>query len=131
MATKLPGCHGPPVNGRSDSGSIQPVWLVLCGALAAGLALWSLYVVGLVFLMLAAIATVTAPKSQRWRAATLIAMLVGFEVAMVILTTLYWLVWDRRDGGFYLYLLVLAAAGTAILSLALLTTLRKAVPGNR
>jgi hypothetical protein len=104
------------------------VWLILCGALAAGLALWSLYVVGLVFLMLAAIAIVTAPKSQRWRAATLIAMLVGFEVAMVTLTTLYWLAWDQRDGGFYLYLLVLAAAGAAILSLALLATWRKAVP---
>ena len=128
MATKLPGYHGSPTNGRSDSGSIQPVWLVLCGTLAAGLALWSLYVVGLVFLLLAAIAIGGAPKSKRWRAATLIAMLVGFEVAMVILTTLYWLAWDQKDGAFYLYLLVLAAAGTAILSLALLATWRKAVP---
>jgi uncharacterized membrane protein len=88
-------------------------------------------VVGLVFLMLAAIAIGGAPKSKRWRAATLIAMLVGFDVATVILTTLYWLAWDQRDGGFYLYLLVLAAAGTAILSLALLATSRKAVPRHR
>jgi hypothetical protein len=131
MATELPGYRGSLINAVPGRRSIHPVWLVLCGALAAGLALWSLYVVGLVFLMLAAIVIGGAPKSRRWRVATLIAMLGGFEAAMATLTTLYWFAWDQRDGGFYLYLLVLAAAGATILSLVLLATSRKAIPRHR
>ena len=128
MPTRLRGYNETPTSGQADSRSIPPVWLFLCGALAVGLALWSLYLVGLGLLTIAAIVIGGAPKSSRWRVATLIAMLVGFELAMATLAALYWLAWDRRDGGWYVYLVVLAAAGAAILSLVLLVSSRKAIP---
>jgi hypothetical protein len=131
LSGKLPGNEGTLVKGRTESRSIPLVWLLLCGVLAAGLALWSLYLVGLGFVVLAAILIARAPMSKRWRVSTLIAMLAGFEMALATLTALYWLVWDRRDGGWYLYLLVLAAAGVAIQSSAVLAVGRKAVARHR
>jgi hypothetical protein len=101
---------------HQDGPSIHWVWLLLCGTLGAGLALWSLYLVGLVVLTIAVIVLGRAPISPRKRVATLLAMLGGFEAAITTLMALYWLVWYQRDGGFYVYLLVLGAAGAAILS---------------
>ena len=109
----------------SESRGVQPAWLFLCGTLAAGLALWSLYVVGLLVLTMMAIALARVPDSPRVRIASLLTTLVGFEGAMASLTALYWFAWGRRDGGFYLYLLVLAAAGATVLSLALWASSRK------
>lgn len=109
----------------SASRGVQPAWVFLCGALAAGLALWSLYVVGLLALTMMAIAIARVPKSPRVRIASLLAMLVGFEGALASLTALYWFAWVQRDGGFYLYLLVLAAAGATVLSLALWASSRE------
>jgi hypothetical protein len=113
------------MTGGAATGGVQPAWLLLCGTLAAGLALWSLYVVGLLVFTMMAIALARVPRSPRVRAASLLAMLVGFEGAMAFLTVLYWFAWGRRDGGFYLYLLVLAAAGATVLSLALWASSRK------
>jgi uncharacterized membrane protein YeaQ/YmgE (transglycosylase-associated protein family) len=109
----------------SASRGVQPAWLLLCGTLAAGLALWSLYVVGLLVLTMMAIALARVPKSPRLRVASLLTMLVGFEGAITSLAALYWFAWGRRDGGFYVYLLVLAAAGATVLSLALWASSRK------
>ena len=110
---------------RSESREVQPAWLLLCGTLSAGLALWSLYVVGLVLLTIMAIALGRVPKSRQVRVASLIAMLVGFEGAMATLTALYWFAWDQRNGGFYLYLVGLAVVGATVLSLALWASSRK------
>jgi hypothetical protein len=112
---------------RPHGRAVQPAWMLLCAALAAGLALWSLYLVGLVFLLVAAFSLGRAPESTRGRAATLLAMLVGFEGSMASLTALYWFAWGQRQSGFYVYLLVLAAMGAFILSLALWVNRKKAV----
>ena len=65
-------------------------------------------------------------RSPRGRAAALLAMLGGFECTMVILAALYWFDWGRRDSGFYLYLLGIAALGALILLFALRVALKKA-----
>ena len=77
----------------SERRAVQPAWLFLCGTLAAGLALWSLYVVGLLGLTIMAVALARVPRSPRVRIASLLAMLVGFEGAIASLTALYWFTW--------------------------------------
>lgn len=102
------------------------MWAFLCTAVGAGLALWSLYGIGLIFLLIAGLSLGRAPKSPRGRAVALLAMLGGFEWTMVILAALYWFDWGRRDSGFYVYLLVIAALGALILLFALRIARRKA-----
>lgn len=111
-------------NGRG----VDPVWVFLCVAVGAGLALWSLYVIGLFVLLVAVLSLGRAPESPRGRALAHLAMLAGFEWTMGILAALYWFDWDRRDGGFYVYLLVIAAMGALIVLLALRINRKKAVP---
>lgn len=89
-------------------------WLILCAALAAGLAWWSLYLLGLIFLLLTAFGLPRMTPSPRGRLATAIAILAGFDGGMAVLVLLYWFAWCQRDGGFYLYLLAITAAGTFV-----------------
>jgi hypothetical protein len=96
------------------------VWLIVCAALAAGLALWSLYLVGLVVLFIVSLALSGVPRSRRMRQATSVAMLVGFEGSLACLVSLDWFAWYQRSGGFYLYLALLAGLGLLIVGAVLL-----------
>ena len=102
------------------------MWAFLCAGVGAGLALWSLYGIGLVVLLIAAFSLGRAPESPRGRAVALLAMLGGFEWTMAILAALYWFEWGRRDSGFYLYLLVIAALGALVILFALRVSRKKA-----
>jgi hypothetical protein len=92
----------------------KPIWLGLCFVLGAGLALWSLYLVGVAFLLLASGALRSAKGSRRRLHASLVALILGFEAGMASLAVLYFLAWGQRSAGWYLYLGALAVAGLVI-----------------
>ena len=106
-------------------------WLILSALLAAGLALVSLYVLGLLFLPIAALALSGAPASRQMRQAVPLAMLVGFEFSLGLLAYLYRFVWFRQDGGWYVYLAVLAGLGLLILVGVSLLRSREAAASSR
>lgn len=105
--------------------------MVLCALLAAGLALSSLYVLGLVFLLAAAVGLSAVPQSPRVRQAVPLAMLVGFEFSLGLLAYLYRFVWLWEDGGWYVFLAVLAGLGLLILGGVLLLRSRQAAVSAR
>jgi hypothetical protein len=92
----------------------KPIWSALCFVLGAGLALWSLYLVGLAFLLLVSGALRSAKGSRRRLRASLVALILGFEAGMASLAVLYFLAWGQRSAGWYLYLGALAVVGLVI-----------------
>lgn len=97
--------------------SIRPVWALLCFAIGAGLAAWSLYLLGLIFLLVIGPFLTTVPASRRARAAAVIAMAVGFESGIAFFLLMYAYVWGEPSEHFWAYLLGLGIAGAAILGL--------------
>lgn len=96
-----------------ESRRSKPLWLALCVILGAGLSLWSLYLVGLVFLFGISIAVALNQGSRRGARATLLALTAGYEAGLATLTGLYVFVWGEPGAG-YLYLGVLAGVGLLI-----------------
>ena len=97
----------------------KPIWSALCFVLGAGLALWSLYLIGLVFLLLVSGGLRWAKGSRRRLRASLVALVLGFEAGIASLAVLYFFAWDQRSAGWFLYLGTLAAVGLVIVLTAM------------
>lgn len=91
----------------------KALWVALCMVLGAGLSLWSLYLVGLVVLFGISVVVALNQGSRRGARATLLALTVGYEAGLAMLTGLYVFAWGEPGAG-YLYLGVLAGAGLLI-----------------
>ncbi len=91
----------------------KALWVLLCMVLGAGLSLWSLYLVGLVVLLGISVAVALNQGSRRGARATLLALTVGYEAGLAMLTGLYVFAWGEPGAG-YLYLVVLAGVGLLI-----------------
>lgn len=95
----------------SGRGLHKLIWMGLCCVLGAGLALWSMYLVGLLFLLLVSVAFGSRPGARR-RSQT--ALVLGFEGGMGSLAFLYRFEWGQSGPGFYLYLGAVACVGAAV-----------------
>ncbi len=97
----------------------KPIWSALCFVLGAGLALWSLYLIGLAFLLLVSGGLRSAKGSRRRLRASLVALILGFEAGMAALAVLYFFAWDQRSAGWFLYLGALGAVGLVMVLTAM------------
>lgn len=92
----------------------KPIWSALCFVLGAGLALWSLYLIGLILLLAVSGALGSRTGSRRRSRASLVALILGFESGMASLAVLYFIAWGQRSAGWYLYMGALAMVGLVL-----------------